>query len=57
MLCLNLTDIAFITVKGVDCCAIPGITKSDPIHFSLLGLMIVGIWKTSIKRINIKNRV
>lgn len=34
MLCLNLTDIVFIIVKGVDCCAIPGITKSDPIHLS-----------------------
>ena len=32
MLCLNLTDIVFITLKGVDCCVIHGITKSDAIH-------------------------
>ena len=33
MLCLNLSDIAIITVQGVDYCRIIyGISKSDTIH-------------------------
>ena len=33
MLCLNLSDIAIITVKGIDYhCIIHGISKSDTIH-------------------------
>ena len=34
-LCLNISDIAIITVKGVNChCIIHGITESDAIHLS-----------------------
>ena len=33
MLCLNISDIALITVKGVDyCCIIHDISKSEAIH-------------------------
>ena len=33
MLCHNLSDIAIITVKGVDyCCIILGINKSEAMH-------------------------
>ena len=33
MLCLNLSDIAIITVKGVDyCCIIYHFSKSEAIH-------------------------
>ena len=35
MLCLNISDSTFITVKGVDYRFIPyGITKSEAIHLS-----------------------
>ena len=60
ILCLNLGNIAIITMKGVFyCCIIYDISKSEAIHLlenSVL-LMVVGIYKMHIKEINIKNRV
>ena len=54
ILCLNICDIAFITVKGCDyCCIIHDIYKSD----AIICLMIMGTYKMHIKEVDIKNRV
>ena len=57
MLCLNLSNIAIITVKGAGyCCTIYDIIKSEAAH--LLGnsvLKFLGIYKIHIREINIKN--
>ena len=37
MLCLNLSDVSIITVKGLDyCCIIQNISKSEEIYFFLI---------------------
>ena len=57
MLCLNLSHIAIITVKGAGyCCIIYDISKSEATH--LLEnpvLKFLGICKIHIREINIKN--
>ena len=60
MFCLNLSDIATITVKNADyCCMIHGISKStaiDSLENSVLDDCVY-IYKTHINEINFKNRV
>ena len=52
MLCLNISDIAIITVKGVDYrCIIHDISKSEAIHsFKVLRLKILSIYKHAYQR-------
>ena len=62
MLCLHFSDIAIITVKGVDYrCIIHDISKSEAIHLleNSNSKMIKGIYIKclSMKSINIKGRV
>ena len=50
MLCLSISNIVIITIKGVDyCCIIHNISKSEAIH---LLEMIIGMYKMHIKEIN-----
>ena len=58
MLCLSCSDIAIITVKGVDyCCIIHDISKSEAIH--LLQNSVLDDcgykYKIHVKEINIEN--
>ena len=54
ILFLNLSDYAFITVKGINYCYIIHETsKSDAVCYKT----IVGIYEMHIREINIKNRV
>ena len=59
MLCLNLSDIAIITVEGADYrCIIHGISRFDSIHVLEKHLLdYKGIYKMYLKEVNIKNRV
>ena len=51
-LCLNLSDIAIITVKGVDfCCNVHDISKSDAIHLSKISVLDKRMSKKSIIKI------
>ena len=59
MLCFNISDIAVITVKGVEyCCIIYDISKSEVTNLleNSLHEDCGYIYKTQIKKINIKNR-
>ena len=58
MLCLSLSDIANITVKGIDSrCIIHDISKSDVINLLENSVLAdCGIYKMHFKEINMKNR-
>ena len=59
MLLLNISDIAILTVKGVNYhCIINDISKSNIIHLlKMLYLLIMGVYKMHATKINIKNQV
>ena len=59
MLLLNISDIAILTVKGVNYhCIINDISKSNIIHLlKMLYLLIMGVYKMNATKINIKNQV
>ena len=59
MLCLNISDVAIIIVKGVDyCCIIYDISRFQAIHLENYVLKDRGyISKLHIQEINIKNQV
>ena len=59
MLLLNISNIAILTVKGVNYhCIINDISKSNIIHLlKMLYLLIMGVYKMHATKINIKNQV
>ena len=58
MFCLNLSDIAIITVKGVDCCCIVhDISKSGAIFLLENSAFDDRVYKMHIKETDIKNIV
>ena len=57
MLCLNVSDISIIIVKGVDYRCIIHDNLKQLIYFKKLCLIIVHVYKIHTKKINIKNHV
>ena len=58
MLCFNISDIAIITVKGVDYfCIISALANVKQFIYKILNLMIVGVYKMHISKINIRMQV
>ena len=52
---LDMSLITIITVKGIYCCIISDISKSDTIYFkNILCLMIPDLYKMHFKQIDIK---
>ena len=58
MFCVNISSIAIIAIKGVDCRRIiQNISKSDAVNLLENPVLVLGLYKMHINEINIKNRV